>query len=190
MTMSYSRPITCAHCGCPYIARDPATVFCRPCGRVVAGERHRLRRREMFLAMLDEAVPGACLEWQGARHRQGYGVASLDGRPTKAHRVAFELVHGPIPDGLDVLHRCDNPPCWNPHHLFVGTARDNIRDSVAKGRWVRRKGEHHRDAKLTEADVLAIRASRERQVDLADKYGICQSVVSAIKLRKIWKHVP
>lgn len=71
-----------------------------------------------------------CIEWPGKRHRNGYGQL---GRKT-AHRVAYECAHGPIPDGLHVLHRCDNPPCINPEHLFLGTHHDNMIDSMLKGR--------------------------------------------------------
>lgn len=81
--------------------------------------------------------PDECWPWTGAVTGKGYGKISLAYRHRNAHRVAFELWHGPIPDGLLVCHRCDNRPCCNPAHLFVGTAKDNAEDMMAKGRWKR-----------------------------------------------------
>jgi HNH endonuclease len=75
-----------------------------------------------------------CWEWSGARDRYGYGKLRRDTVYWKAHRLAWTLEHGPIPDGMYVCHHCDNPPCVNPAHLFLGTSRDNQLDRVAKGR--------------------------------------------------------
>ena len=76
-----------------------------------------------------------CWEWQGARSASGYGsMFSASGGHHVAHRVIWEDVNGPIPDGLWVLHRCDNPPCCRPDHLFLGTPADNTADMIAKGR--------------------------------------------------------
>lgn len=80
---------------------------------------------------------GDCWTWQGSRDRKGYGRVSVNQRPVLAHRFSWTLSHGPIPDGLCVLHKCDNPPCVNPEHLFLGTIADNNRDMVAKGRHAR-----------------------------------------------------
>lgn len=93
-------------------------------------------------ANLNMSDPDGCWEWLGARLPKGYGFIQgtrwrgedIPYRPLRAHRVAYELAVGLIPDGMYVLHRCDNPPCCNPAHLFVGTAKDNARDMVAKGR--------------------------------------------------------
>lgn len=75
-----------------------------------------------------------CWEWTGARGRAGYGYFSIKDRRFFAHRLAFALVNGPIPPGLFVCHRCDNPPCCRPDHLFLGTTRDNVVDAMRKGR--------------------------------------------------------
>jgi len=74
-----------------------------------------------------------CWTWTGARNRKGYGEIGAKGRVQKAHRIAWELTYGPIPEGLDVLHHCDNPPCCRPDHLFLGTDADNMADMMAKG---------------------------------------------------------
>ncbi len=79
--------------------------------------------------------PGRCpQEWQGSRDAMGYGRISVNGQPILTHRVAWELINGPIPNGLYVCHRCDNPPCVTVIHLFLGTNSENQLDSVAKGR--------------------------------------------------------
>lgn len=75
-----------------------------------------------------------CVEWQGGRDKDGYGQTVVGGRKQRAHRVAWERIHGPIPAGMKVLHKCDNPPCVNPGHLFLGTQADNVRDCWDKGR--------------------------------------------------------
>jgi len=84
------------------------------------------------------AGPAGCWPFTGQRMRRGlpYGLI-FDRRTRRAHRVAWELTHGPIPEGLNVLHRCDNPPCCNPAHLFLGTDGDNAADREAKGRSAR-----------------------------------------------------
>lgn len=107
----------------------------------------------------------------------------------KAHRKAWELLHGPIPDGLLVLHTCDNPPCIRPDHLFLGTHRDNQQDKWAKGRGI----VINNSIKLTESNVRAIRTRYAtgtiRQIDLGKEYGVSQTAISAIVNRRTWTHI-
>jgi hypothetical protein len=98
-------------------------------------------------------------------------------------------MNGPIPKGMDVLHRCDNPPCINPEHLFLGTQADNNADRDAKGRCRVAHGEKQHAAKLTQAQVLAIREDRRSQRKIAAAYHVNQGTISSIKLRKTWRHV-
>jgi hypothetical protein len=83
---------------------------------------------------LHPGAPDDCWPWRGTRDSHGYGVASIVGKQQKAHRISYEAYKGAIPAGLFVRHTCDNPPCCNPHHLLVGTPRDNMDDKVQRGR--------------------------------------------------------
>ena len=91
--------------------------------------------KERLIDKLD--MSGDCWEFQGCRTDFGHGQISADRKNIRlrAHRVAWEIWKGPIPEGLCVLHKCDNPPCCNPEHLFLGTKKDNTRDMISKGRW-------------------------------------------------------
>ncbi len=104
---------------------------------------------------------GDCWEWTGYRRESGHGqLSGPDGkRLTSPHRVAYELECGPIPEGMVVMHKCDNPPCCNPDHLELGTQADNLRDMFAKGRHRtgRLTGERHGKSKLTDAQRVEIR---------------------------------
>lgn len=89
---------------------------------------------DRFWSWVAQGQTDDCMEWMGQRLPKGYGTLAINSVRTYAHRVAYSLAFGPIPDGFQVCHRCDNPPCCNPTHLFLGTALDNARDRVAKGR--------------------------------------------------------
>jgi hypothetical protein len=120
-----------------------------------------------------------CWEWKRARTRCNYGQLADS---TRAHRFAYELFVGPIPPGMCVLHRCDNPPCTNPAHLFLGTNGDNVHDSVAKGRFTGRK--------LNAEKARAIRealAAGQSHFDLAKQYGVVPSSILLIAWNKTYK---
>jgi DNA-binding XRE family transcriptional regulator len=133
------------------------------------------------------AFPG-CWEWCGSRFREGYGRIYVGGRRIGAHRYIWEQEHGPIPSGLSVLHRCDNPRCVRPDHLFLGTPLDNAQDMARKGRARgNRSGEENNNARLRDVDVQAIRerwrATRKRwglQTTLAKEFGVSQMTISLI----------
>jgi hypothetical protein len=128
-----------------------------------------------------------CWDWTATKDSEGYGRITGDGGPM-AHRVSYKLRRGPIPDGQHVLHRCDNPSCVNPDHLFLGTNADNIADKVAKGR--QHGGGAHGRGRLTKADVIAIRASvGVPQHALGKQYGVCRALISYIRAGKLWAHV-
>jgi hypothetical protein len=123
---------------------------------------------------------------------RGYGTIWHGERKMKmrAHRYAYELAYGPIPDDLCVCHRCDNRACVNPAHLFLGTRADNLADMRQKGRGA--KGAEHGRSKLTEEQVLGIReaaAAGEFQPAIAERFGVSRETVNLIHNRKIWTHL-
>jgi hypothetical protein len=127
---------------------------------------------------------GGCLEWSGVTDASGYGRC---GDSILAHRMAWEFTHGPIPAGLHVCHHCDNPPCVNPEHLFVGTHQDNMRDRDAKGRQPR--GERMGGARLTADAVRHIRSTDEPGILLAEFYGVAQETISSARHWRSWRHI-
>jgi hypothetical protein len=139
---------------------------------------------------------GECLVWSRNCNMYGYGrftTRAFDGHrhALGTHRVAYELTYGAIPAGLVVCHRCDNPPCCNPAHLFLGTIKDNLHDSVAKGRFTR--GERQHNAKLTTERVQVMRQQYAAGIpvrDLASDYEVTITTVRMVVKRRIWRHVP
>ncbi len=132
-------------------------------------------------------VPSGCWEWQAYKNAQGYGKFGIDRKVKLAHRVSYELKHGELSDTICVLHKCDNPSCVNPDHLFLGTRGDNIRDCISKGRGDRVSGENHYKAKLSTEDVRLIRQSSKTGVELAKIFGVTHQTIYLIKQNKIWK---
>jgi predicted XRE-type DNA-binding protein len=132
---------------------------------------------------------GQCWEWRGARSRDGYGRLRKPGqkkaeqRELYAHVIAWQIANDPIPQGMCVLHKCDNPPCCNPAHLFLGTRTDNNLDKKLKGRINDRHGANNSNVKITEDDVTEIRklvALGMSQIDVGAQFGIKQPQVSRI----------
>lgn len=141
--------------------------------------------------------PDECWEWKAGRHGEGYGHF----RGAKAHRVAWALTNAqPVPSGMKVLHRCDNPPCVNPKHLFIGTDLDNSNDKITKGRLAKgatmslamRTKARPQYAKLTTGKVTAMKRMRSLGVPLAlvaSTYGVSQSAASQAVNGKTWSDV-
>jgi hypothetical protein len=132
-----------------------------------------------------------CWTWSAYRYPNGYGYFGLAARTARyAHRMAWELTHGPIPDGLFVLHRCDVRACVNPAHLFLGTHDDNMNDAKAKGRTPR--GCRNGMAKLSDDRVREIRAAKARgdvQRAIARDFGVSPMTVSRIVNGALWRSV-
>lgn len=176
----------CDRCGkdfhCPTGAFGTHRKFCG----MTAAER--------FWPKVDRRGPTECWPWIGSRKPMGYGHLIINRKDYNAHRLSWELENGPIPAGMHVLHKCDNQPCVNPSHLFLGTHTDNMHDMDAKGR--KPRGEATRRHKLTADDVRAIRAKFKRRgvkltnaSELAAKYGVTSgTVIQAVK-RNTWSHI-
>lgn len=145
-----------------------------------------------FWGRLNKTETG-CWEFSGSRCSDGYGRLIFQGRKLTAHRLAYELAHGQIPDGMAVCHRCDNPSCANPDHLFLGTQRENIADRVRKGRNGNHKGTRNGRAKLSEIDVIDIRrlhsSGNVTKAELANKYCVSDVLIGLVVRKKAWSHV-
>lgn len=144
---------------------------------------------EWLAERIANADRSECWEWPFARSGHNYGFITPRGRrggTVAVHRFVLEYLGAEIPAGSFVCHKCDNPPCCNPDHLFVGTPQDNARDMVAKGRGVDNKGERHGMSKLTADDVRSIRRDSRIQRVIAADFGINQQHVSEIKRGVAW----
>lgn len=203
--MPKTRTMNCRHCGKEFERTHPSTTL-----------HCSFQCRFLEIAAQFQGVEG-CWEWpRSVNPVTGYGqmTARVDGKTIllTAHRLSFQLLGGGIPSGQQVLHRCDNRKCFNPVHLFDGTQKDNIADMIAKDRradqsLMSRSGEEHwakrtperiprgtakSQAKLTEAQVKEIRAAKTGYgtgAALARKYGVGESLISAIRKGSGWKHV-
>lgn len=150
------------------------------------------KQTERFWSKVEKTA--SCWLWTACLNPNGYGHLRVDKADWAAHRLSWEIHRGPIPDGLWVLHHCDNPPCINPAHLFLGTCRDNHADMIAKGRkvTVRLCGELSGVAKLTAQKVVEIRALRATgltQQAIADRFGVTQRTISYIESGRVWRDV-
>ena len=156
---------------------------------------------DSFWSYVDNHRAGECWPWLRARSG-GYGQLQFAGRVQKAHRVAYQLAVGPLRSDLVVMHTCDNPPCCNPAHLVLGTRIDNNRDRVSKGRsatgdrhgtrthpglW---RGERNGRARLTEAQVRAIRLTTSSVSQLARDYGVSRRAIAGVISRRKWGWLP
>lgn len=140
-----------------------------------------------------------CWTWTGGRDRDGYGLLTVGSVRFRVHRLSYILDHDAhIPPGMLVMHRCDNPPCVRPDHLRLGTNAENTADRHAKNRDARNdgtrfpRGEQHHLAKLTRADVLAIREAHRQGAfirALARRYGVAQGSIRGVVRRESWKDV-
>jgi hypothetical protein len=148
---------------------------------------------ERFLQNIQPDLVGGCWLWTGTLIKStGYGQLQVGDRGIGAHRFSWEMVHGPITDGLHVLHKCDVRACVNPTHLFLGTAADNNHDMHQKGRARVMRGDGHVGAKLSSTDIPGILkrlADGETCIAIANDFGLTDCAINAIRRGKSWTHV-
>lgn len=158
-------------------------AVCLPCVRYDVGmTAHGLSVEERLL-LRRSVTPVGCWEFLGSRDDAGYGTMKVSKKTRKVHRLAYEVWVGPIPAGLDVLHHCDNPPCFNPTCLFLGDDAANVLDKAQKGRAAKR---------LSAEQVLEIRrldSAGTRNMEIADQFDISRSTVSNITHGTTWRHL-
>ena len=153
-------------------------------------QHHGLSLKERF--WINVSRGNGCWHWTGYLDPNGYGRINVENTPKLAHRLSWEIEHGVIlTPNQHVCHKCDNPKCVRPSHLFLGDQAKNMADKMAKGRHAFgvSRGEAHGCAKLTESDVRAIRGSGKAGKSLAEEFGISNSQVSDIRNRRVWKHL-
>ena len=159
---------------------------CYQCAKSHPGKR---TKKERFLEKVEKKSYG-CWEWAASLDKAGYGVFGIEsGKPIGAHRYSYALHYGAFKKSLFVLHKCDNPKCVNPDHLFLGTHQDNMDDMVRKGRQNSLKGEDSPACKITKEIALNILNSELSHSKTAEKYGVSKSSVAAIKAKRMWRHL-
>jgi hypothetical protein len=177
----------CQHCK----LRPPSRPGRPYCSKACSNSSRLVPLAERFLQYYKPGKPDACWLWLGTIHHAGYGIIGDEKqRQRTAHRLSYELKYGAVPEGKNVLHKCDNPPCVNPAHLFLGTVQDNNEDKRLKGR--HGFGETHPRAKLTTADVRTIRARYANEGggnELAATYGVTRDTIYDIVYRRRWTHI-
>lgn len=150
---------------------------------------------ERFWPKVDREHASGCWPWMGGIDAYGYGRIYWQRRSQPAHRVSWQILRGPVPDGLEVCHDCpggDNPACVNPAHLWLGTHAENMADMRAKGRWFRARGEANGAAKLSEQsvrEILADLAAGRRACDVARARAMPATLVYELASGRTWRHV-
>jgi hypothetical protein len=135
-----------------------------------------------------QVTPG-CWQWIAGTQKPGYGRFRYLTDSQQAHRVSYLLYVGEIPEGLHVLHKCDNPQCVNPDHLFLGTQADNNADKISKGRSIGPRGEACHMAKLTNEQAVFARTDPRSTTEVAKELGVSYLAVWNIRKRNTWRHV-
>jgi hypothetical protein len=164
----------------------------RTASQILASELTEADKIRFFSKINTSDNSTECHIWKDSKSHRGYGWFSMRGKGAQAHRIAFALANGSVAAGMCICHRCDNPSCVNPAHLFEGDQGVNVRDMFSKSRVKRPQGSAHGMSRLTESQVVAIRDRRkggETLKSLARVFGVDASLISLIALRKIWKHI-
>lgn len=148
------------------------------------------RDKDRFWNKVDVSSLDVCWNWKASKVFGGYGRMGIDSHLYLAHRISWEIQNGNIPEGMMVLHKCDNPACCNPTHLFLGTQETNIRDMVSKNRQV--NGEGVRRSKLSSKSVIKIRALLKlgkSTTELGKLFNVNRATISKVGSRKLWNWV-
>jgi hypothetical protein len=152
-----------------------------------------LSPEDRFWEKVKRGLDDECWEWQAGRNAGGYGTFGTNHKSYLAHRFSWEIHYDKIPSGLCVLHQCDNPPCVNPDHLFLGNRLINKRDSIIKGRMKILRGESHSCAVLNEDDVHEIRrlyaTGKYTQREIAERFEVGRSQIANILCGLAWTHI-
>lgn len=146
-----------------------------------------------FWKRVDKGAPGGCWIWQGARQKFGHGALcrNIDGkhRFILAHRYAWLLLRGPIPEGKHLCHTCDVPACVNPDHLYIGTDKTNADDKTRRGRWNGRVKLTHDQVRAIRIQFVRYNSKKSNMAELANRFGVSTGSIYAIVRGASWQHV-
>ena len=154
------------------------------------GVFERPSAEERFWKFVNKETGSDCWFWTGYKSNTFYGSMKINKQNIRAHRFSYELHYGKIPEGLVVMHSCDQPSCVNPYHLSVGTHADNTRDKINKNRQPR--GSSIFNSLITEEEVIQIKNDLNKgmkQIEISKKYQIAYHIICDIKTGRSWKHV-
>ena len=193
--------ITCLNCGKVFQNSHKTTLYCsRKCylehyDFIAICEVNKIPPEQRFWEKVDRQGIDDCWNWEAGILKgegRGYGTFKFDGG-SLAHRFSYSLHYGEIPPGIEVCHKCDNPKCVNPNHLFLGTHQDNMNDKKAKKRGRSARGEKHYRVRLTSAKVLEIRrlfgTKSITAAQLARMFNVGDGTISSILNNQSWKHI-
>jgi hypothetical protein len=196
---SISPNCICQACGKSFYLKPSAIAKGRGkfCSRACASVSYKRPKKDPLIRFWSKVQKtDGCWLWTGAKNSWGYGQMSAMHGERIASRVSWVLANGPIPDGQEVCHSCDNPPCVRPDHLFLGTTLENAQDRSRKNRTDRvteQRGEQHHKARLTNAIVVIIRQQARDGLtheQIAALHGVSKSTVQGVVSRRNWAHVP
>lgn len=179
----------CPRCGTTFHRKSSQTAVTRYCSRACKENETDAEIADRFWSYVEKGP--SCWLWTGRTLQAGYGQFTAHKQRFQAHRWAFAATYGPILEGAEICHSCDNPPCVNPDHLWLGNAQTNCDDKIAKGRHVH--GERCHNAKVTEAQVREIRrlhaTTKVTQAAIARRFGLQKQLVGRIIRRATWHHL-
>lgn len=183
--------IVCDHCG-QTVVLPKASKTRRFCSNACSHAGRNPSPEQRFWAQITKRGPDECWVWTGHTCKGGYGHLGIGKKQVLTHRFSWVLHNGSIPAGDNVLHRCDNPPCCNPNHLWLGSSLDNNQDRAAKGRNREQGGERNSHSVLNQHDVKLIRELREAgalQREIAARFGVHRVTISDILSGRTWAGV-
>lgn len=192
--MKYIPRKPCLHCGNP-VKKTSTTTCSKRCSNFIKWKRKRGNIRDYLINKIinysSKDHSTGCWNWNKGKSDRGYAEISINARKERANRISYQVFIDEVPPHLFVCHTCDNPGCVNPDHLYLGTHQDNVDDKLDRDRQPR--GEEIKLAKLTEKDILKIRALWKEgfmsQESIAREFGVCQTTISRVILRQTWTHV-
>lgn len=187
------KKVICLQCNIEFVNKSYTER--KYCSYKCSGQRNSISLLEKFETYVIKNSGDQCWSWKGHTAHGGYGMTSNNNKGLRAHRASWIIHYGEIPEGLFVLHHCDNPICSNPKHLFLGTAKDNMQDCKSKGRnrHIPHPGEKNATSKLTNEIVNEIRKLAEqgiRSSEIAKKFNISHRHINRIEKSDAWAHLP